>query len=177
MTREKAHTHLRSRPSSSKSPGERGATLPEMLIALVISAGAIGLIGSAAYQLFVASKLGSARLTALHNLQNATLWLNRDVNQSGAFAPGSGSVYGTFTTGDDSVEYRYSYDPAEDALLREHLVDGIPEGTLRVARGIRDQSDVAFSVNGSLVTVAITASGPDGAHAESTVLNSAMRIR
>ncbi len=157
--------------------GESGATLPELLIALVVSAAAMVLIGAAVYHLFVASSLGNARLTALHNLGNASLWLNRDTKQSTTFSPESAPIYGTFTTGDPSVQFRYTYDATDEALVRQRLIDGSVDQTVTVARGILDQEDVQFSTSGALVTVSLTARDPQGQVAESMLLQSAMRVR
>lgn len=156
---------------------ERGATLPELLIALLVSTAALGLIGTAVYQLFVTSAIGNARLTALHNLQNAALWLNRDAQQAEGFTPGSDPVYGVFTTGDPSIQFRYSYDAMEAALLRELLIDGASDRTLQVARGVQDQGDIVFSAIGSLLTISITTGDLDGQVTESMQLRSAMRVR
>jgi hypothetical protein len=157
--------------------GESGATLPEMLIMLVLIASAASLIGTAVYQLFLATSDGNARLTALHNLQNASIWLGRDASESQSFSAGAGSVYGTFTTGDPTVEYRYSYDASDGDLVREHLISGTPQSTLRVARGIADQGDIVFSLAGELLTVSITTTSPAGAIDESATLKLAMRVR
>jgi hypothetical protein len=156
--------------------GERGATLPELLIGLVISAAIIGLIGTAVYQLFITSSLGNARLTALHNLQNASLWLNRDTMQSRGFTSGSGNVYGTFASGDPTILYRYSYDQEREALTRERLINGSPEPALQVARHIREQTDVVFTVSGDLLTINVTATADDGATYESVVIQAEMRV-
>jgi hypothetical protein len=155
---------------------EQGATLPELLIAMVISASVIGLIGTALFQLFVASTTGNARLSALHNIQTAALWLNRDVQEAESFSAGAGPEYGTFATGDSSIQYRYSYHAGAEALVREVLIDGTPDLILRVARGIQEQGDVAFTENGGLVTITMTVTPEDGGMTESGRIDVAMRV-
>lgn len=153
---------------------EFGFTVPEMLIAAFLVAAAAGLIATAINQTFIVSKDGNARLAVLGDVENAALWIGRDVSESAAFAVGSGSVYGTFTTSDPAVQYRYSYDAANTALVRQVLVSGTPNSTLRISRRIAQQADVSFSSSGRLMTVQLTAtSGPT---TESATLKLAMRV-
>jgi hypothetical protein len=156
---------------------EQGATLPELLIALVLTAMTAGLVGTAIYQFFVVSNDGNDRMIVLHNLQNASTWLGRDTNESQSFTPGSGDVYGTLTTGDTTVEYRYSYDSTNKALIREHLVSSVVQSTMPVARRIANQNDVSFSINGSLLSVSITTTSVNGSISESTTLKLALRVK
>ncbi|GMR09993.1 MAG: hypothetical protein BMS9Abin28_0814 [Anaerolineae bacterium] len=157
--------------------GERGLTIAEMLIAAVLAASAAGLIGTALYQFFVVTRDGNARLSVLTDLQNASLWLGRDAIEARSFTPGSGLVYGTLTAGDPTVQYRYSYDAGNTALVREHLVSGVPKTTLKIARRIANQADIAFTVTGSLLTVSIRSTGANGEIAESTTLKLSMRVK
>lgn len=157
-----------------KRDSEAGFTVPEMLIAAFLVAASAGLIGTAIYQIFFVSREGNTRLAVLGDLENAALWLGRDVSEATAFTPGSGSVYGTFSTSDPTVQYRYSYDAGTTALVREVLVSGSPDSTLRVSRRIAAQGDVTFANSGKLMTISITAtSGPTS---ESTTLKLAMRV-
>jgi hypothetical protein len=60
-------------------------------------------------------------------------------------------------------------------LVREVVVSGSPTSTLRIARRIAAQGNVAFSVSGSLLTVSITSTvGPTS---ESTSLKLGMRVK
>jgi prepilin-type N-terminal cleavage/methylation domain-containing protein len=155
---------------------ERGVTIPELMISLVIAASVAGLIGTAVYQFFVVTSNGNDRLTVLQSLQNASVWLGRDVSETQSFSIGTGNVYGTLTTGDPSVEYRYSYDATEKALVREHLVSGVVQSTRDVARRIENQGDIVFSVSGNLVSVSITSTSDNGAVSETRALDMAMRV-
>ncbi len=161
--------------TSHLAQDEAGFTIPEMLIAAFLVASTAGLIATAINQIFVVSRDGNARLAALGDLENATVWIGRDTSEAKSFTAGTGTIYGTLTTSDPTVQYRYSYDQANTALVREHLVSGSPVSTLRVARRIVDQSDVSFSATGSLLTVSITAtSGPTS---ESAELKLGMRVK
>ncbi len=155
---------------------ERGVTIPELMISLVISASVVGLIGTAVYQFFIVSSNGNDRLTVLQSLQNSSVWLGRDVSETQSFSVGSGNVYGTLTTGDPTVEYRYSYDSAEKTLVREHLVSSVVQSTHVVARRIENQGDIVFSISGNLVSVSITVTSDNGAVTESRTLDLAMRV-
>lgn len=164
----------RRRRAPRRAGAEAGFTVPEMLIAAFMVAAAAGLIATAIYQIFFVSREGNARLAVLGDLENAALWLGRDVSEATAFTPGSGSVYGSFTTSDPTIQYRYSYDASNTAMVREVLVSGSPDSTLRVSRRIADQGDVTFSNSGKLMTISLTAtSGPTS---ESTTLKLAMRV-
>ncbi len=155
---------------------ERGVTIPELMISLVISASVAGLIGTAVFQFFVVTSEGNDRLTVLQSLQNASVWLGRDSSEASVATGGTGNVYGTLTTGDPTVEYRYSYDAAEKTLVREHLISGVVQSTHVVARRIENQGDIVFSAIGNLITVSITATSDNGAVSETRTLDLAMRV-
>jgi len=126
-------------------------------MAVSISAVVLTMLGTAVYQFYAISTFGQARLTALQDLQNAGLWLGRDAQEAAAFVPGAGTVYGTFRWSDSSVEFRYSYSAADTALVRQHLLGGVVQSTLEVARHIASQGDVTFSPSGNRVVVTLTA--------------------
>ena len=154
---------------------ERGFTIPEMLIATVLVASAAGLMAPSIYEVFVVARSGNARLAALSDLESAALWIGRDTSEAQSFAAGSGTVYGTLTTSTPTIQYRYSYNSANTALVREVLVSGSPTSTLQIARRIAAQGNVAFSLSGSLLTVSITSTvGPTS---ESTTLKLGMRVK
>lgn len=155
---------------------ELGVSIPEMLVAMVLASATAGLIGTAVYQFIVVGTNGADRLEVLGAIENAALWLGRDTTESQSFTPGSGSEYGTLTTGDPTVEYRYSYDAGNTALVREHLVSSVVQSTQRVARRIANQGDIVFTVNGNLLTVTITATSADGSMTESADLSLQMRV-
>ncbi len=167
---------LVSRPGSIPvGPGDRGTTLVEVILALFIASILMGLIGTSIYQFFIASRWGNDRLGALNDAQNAELWLGRDANEAATFTPGAGSVYGTLSWADSSNQYRYSYDAAAGALVREALLNGVVQSTQRVARKIAAQGDVTFAVNGGLLTVTLATT--EGGSQVSTTLLLNMRAR
>jgi prepilin-type N-terminal cleavage/methylation domain-containing protein len=147
---------------------DRGVTLTEMLVTLFLTSLLIGLLGMAFYQLFTATKWGNDTLTALRDLENAEVWLSQDARQAQSFTAGSSPVYGTFDGGDSTVQY--SYNSGNMALVR--TVDG--DSTLTVARHIAQEDHVQFSVDGSLVTIAVTSTS--GATSRNTTLKINMRV-
>jgi hypothetical protein len=166
---------MRRRPTTSAVlRQENGASLVELLLGIAISTFVIAALGTAVYQFYAISGWGNARMAVLHDLQNAGLWLGRDAQEASSFTAGGGLVYGTFNWSDLSVQYRYSYDPGTTSLVREHLLSGVPQSTVTVARHIASQGDVTFTPSGSLVTVSITSTS-GGVTASDTVLL-AMRV-
>jgi Tfp pilus assembly protein PilW len=147
-----AESHL----GGPRNPGERGATLAELLIALTVSITVVAFVGSAVYQFLSASRIGNDRLTVLTDLQDAALWLGRDASEAASFTPGVGSTYGTLRWADSSVEYRYLYDAATSALVREEYADGVLQSSVTAARHIAAQGDVAFGLSGALLRVSVT---------------------
>lgn len=156
---------------------ERGVSLPEILVATVIAASVVGLLGTSVYQFFRATSDGRDHLGVQNSLRNAALWLGRDASEAQSFTAGSGPTYGTLNTGDPSIKYRYTYDPGQKTLVRVALLDDVPQTTQAIARNIEAQGDVTFSVNGGLLTVTLTATSPDGSVSQDMTLNLAMRVR
>ena len=154
---------------------ERGFTLPEMLITLVLIALSTGLISTSIYQIFIVSSDGNARLSVLNDLENIAIWIGRDTSEAQSWTVGVGTIYGTLTTSDPTVQYRYSYDAANTALVREHLVSGTPVNTLNIARRIANQGDITFSNTGTLLTISVTSTV--GSTSESSTLNLGMRVK
>lgn len=153
---------------------DRGITLTETLVSIFLMSLLMGLLGTAFYQFFTATRRGNDALTALHDLENARVWLSRDASEAQSFTPGSGSIYGTFACGAYStVQYRYSYNSGNTALVREKIVDGGIQSTLVVARHIAQKSDVGFSVSGHLVTITLISTS--GATSRSATLKINMR--
>jgi len=114
--------------------GERGFTIPEMLITAVMVGGAAALIATAIYQVFIVAQDGNARLTVLGDVENAAIWIGRDASEAQAFTPGSGRVYGVLATSDPTIQYRYRYNAANNALVRQLLVSGVVQNRIRIAR-------------------------------------------
>ena len=163
------------RGAGRRDAGQSGFTIPELLIGALLATAAATLIATAIYQLSVASRDGRNRLVALGDVQNAALWIGSDTSEAQSFTAGSGATYGTLTTSDATIQYRYSYSSSDTSLVREVLVSGSPTNTQRIARNIASQGDVTFSLNGTLLTVTITSTS--ATLSESATLNASMRVR
>lgn len=147
----------------------------EMLVAVSISLMVIGVITTSLIQFLLVTGWGNDQLLVTNDLQIPAMWLGRDALESSSFTPGSGMVYGTLNWEDSSHQFRYSYDPAEDALVREYLQSGAVQSTITVARHIAAQGDVVFNINDHLLTVTITSTS--GSVQETATLEFAMRSR
>ena len=58
---------------------EQGMTLPELLLVIAISALIVSALVMAIYQIFNVTDRGNSEMAVQHDLQNAAVWLNRDV--------------------------------------------------------------------------------------------------
>jgi YD repeat-containing protein len=154
---------------------ERGASLVELLVAVAISIMVFAILSTALVQFVLSTRWGNNLLQVTNDIQVTSLWLGRDAPEAASFTPGSGSVYGTLNWADSSNQYRYSYDSADNSLVREHLENSIVQSTRKVARHIENQSDVSFNYSGELLTVSITST--HGAESKSATLNFALRTR
>lgn len=152
---------------------EHGTTMVELLVAMSISVLVFGIISTALVQFFLVTRWGNDQLLITNDLQVASLWLGRDALESASFTPGAGAVYGTLSWADSTHQYRYSYNFADGALVRDHFKDSILQSSLQVARHIANQGDVVFSTSGNLLTVLITSTSGD--ESESVDLSLAMR--
>ncbi|MDZ7843609.1 MAG: prepilin-type N-terminal cleavage/methylation domain-containing protein [Anaerolineales bacterium] len=155
---------------------QKGASLIEMLVAISISVMVLGIITTSLTQFMLASRWGNDSLLVSSDLQIASIWLGRDALEAADFIPGTGTEYGTLSWEDQNqVEHQntYSYDPAENDLIREYYQDGTLISTLSAARRIAAQGDVVFSLTDHLLTVTITSTSGDVS--ETAELNLALR--
>ena len=154
---------------------ERGTSLVEVLVAMGISLIVFGVITTSMVQFFLVTRWGNSQLQITNDIQVASIWLGRDALEASNFTAGTGNVYGILNWPDSSNQFRYSYDTLEQALVREHLEDGLLQTTNTIARYIVDQNDVSFSTSGSLLTVSITSTS--GEEIKSVELKFSMRAR
>ncbi len=158
-----------------KTREERGASLVELLVAIAISVMIFSVLSSALIQFLLATRWGNNQLQVTSDIQVTSLWLGRDALESASFTPGVGTEYGTLAWVDDAHLFRYSYDSAESALIREHFDSGVLQSRTTVARQIQNQSDVIFTITGDLLSVTITSSR--GGESETANLDFALRTR
>jgi prepilin-type N-terminal cleavage/methylation domain-containing protein len=125
---------------------QRGYSLAEMMVSMTIIGILALLIGVAVPQMASVPEKGENQVDALHALQNAIHWVGRDAG-SAQSAVGGGSL--TLTMPDASI---ISYTVNSETLYRH--ANGLDQA---VARNI---SSLAFTVDGRMITVNITAA-PD----------------
>ena len=154
---------------------ERGTSLVETLVAAAISVIIFGVITTIMVQFLLVTRWGNSQLEISNDIQVAAIWLGRDALEASSFTPGTGNVYGTLNWPDSSNQYRYSYNPLEETLIREFIEDGLVQTSFPVARNIIAQTDVVFSSSGALLTVTITSSS--GAENSNANFQFSMRAR
>jgi prepilin-type N-terminal cleavage/methylation domain-containing protein len=71
---------------------EKGFTLVELLITIAISGIIFGVVAAFIFQLSTVSGAGNNRLTAIHDLQNASYWFNRDGQMADSANTGANSL-------------------------------------------------------------------------------------
>ncbi len=124
--------------------GQRGFTLPELLITVAITGLIVSFLGVAIYQIITVTGSGNDRMTALHELQNAGHWLSLD-GQMARTASGGDELALTLAD-DSSITY---------AVVDTELHRTADESQMILARNI---SDISFSVENRIITMDITSS-------------------
>ncbi|MCK5433925.1 MAG: type II secretion system protein [Dehalococcoidales bacterium] len=124
--------------------GQRGFTLPELLITVAITGLIVSFLGVAIYQIITVTGSGNDRMTALHELQNAGHWLSLD-GQMARTASGGDELALTLAD-DSSITY---------AVVDTELHRTADESPMILARNI---SDISFSVENRIITMTITSS-------------------
>lgn len=127
--------------------GQQGFTLIELLIVISITGLIASFMGSAVYQMFTMTEYGNDKMTAIHDLQNISNWLNRDGQMASSATGGSQLV---LTLPDDST---ITYKLAGTELQRSD-----DSSQITVARNV---SSAAFTVSGRMITLDVT-SAPVG---------------
>ncbi len=130
--------------------GQRGFTLPELLITVAITGLIVSFLGVAIYQITTVTGSGNDRMTALHELQNAGHWLSLD-----------GQMASTADTAIDGGKLILTL-PNESSIIYEVVED---TKLLRSAGGsemilARNISSISFSVDvdKQIITMVITSS-------------------
>ena len=127
--------------------GRRGFTLAEVLIGLALTGLVVTGLAAAVFALIWLPGRPQYTLTAMRDIEQASLWLGWDGNRAEGFSPTPG--YGTFSWVDRSgvapVSYQANYSYSSGELVRQETKDGVPQSTLSIARNIAQASDIAFN--------------------------------
>ncbi len=127
--------------------GQEGITLVELLIAIAITGIIVSFLGTAIYQIITVSGYGNDRLTAMHELQNASHWFCLD-GQGARTATGGNELALTLS---DNSSINYALEGTE---LRRTA-----GGTrMTLARNITSAN---FSIEDRIITMSLTVS-PEG---------------
>lgn len=124
--------------------GQQGYTLVELLIVISITGLIASFLGSAVYQMFTVTEYGNSKMTAIHDLQNISNWLNRDIQMASTATGGNQLV---LTLPDAST---ITYTLVGTALQRSN-----DSSQITVAWNITAAN---FTVSGRTVTLSITSS-------------------
>jgi prepilin-type N-terminal cleavage/methylation domain-containing protein len=127
--------------------GQGGVTLVELLIAIAVTGIIVGFLGTAIYQISTVTEYGSDRLTAMHELQNASHWFSRDGQRA------------ITATGGDGLALTLSDNSSIDYSLVGTELRRTAGGTrMTLARNI---TGATFSIENRVITMSLTSS-PEG---------------
>lgn len=143
---------------------QRGFTLLELLIVIVIAGVLLSGITMTTAQIFSSNSRDTARMTAVQQVQSGVYWLSRDIQMAQNLQP-SGSTgfplqlrWVEWETNDvHTVSYRLD----QGNFLRGYSVNGGAEEEAIVAHNINSDSDKTYcSLSGRVLTFSITSSVP-----------------
>jgi Tfp pilus assembly protein PilE len=122
---------------------QAGMMLVELITAIAITGVIVVILGTSIYHIVTISAHGNDEFTALHEIQNAAYWFNKDGQEAKSATAGSQLVLKLA----DNSTVTYS-------LSGKNLIRNANSQQMTLAQHI---SSVTFSVSGQLVTMLITA--------------------
>ena len=127
--------------------GQKGFTLPELLITVAITGLIVTFLGTATYQIITVTEYDSDKTIAMHELQNVAHWVSRD-GQMARTARGGNELVLTLPDG-SSITY---------AVVDAELLRTADDSQMILAKNI---SDLSFSIEDRVITMTVTSS-PEG---------------
>jgi len=149
---------------------QRGFTLIEMIIALVIISLIGGATTTAIFQMLNISNVSTNHMTAVKQVQNAVNWISRDAQMSQIVVPNGDSGFPlnlTWVEWDNTV-HQVTYTVEDSKLQRNYYVNGGEPSEALVARFI--DPDLAMTncqYVGGVLTFKITATVDSGSQVAS----------
>jgi prepilin-type N-terminal cleavage/methylation domain-containing protein len=122
---------------------EKGFTLVELLITIAVSGIVFTVVAALIFQLSTVSGAGNNKLAAIHDLQNASYWFNRDGQMSVSASTGTNSL--TFVSSSGST---VAYSWVGSILTRTENT-----AVMTLAQNI---SAVTFTIQSRLVSMNLT---------------------
>jgi prepilin-type N-terminal cleavage/methylation domain-containing protein len=126
---------------------QKGVTLVELVIAIAVTGIIVAFLGTAVHQITTVTGYGNDKLTALHELQNAAYWFNRDGQRAASASVDSGLLL--TITGGSSISYVLSGSELRRTAGGDQMV---------LAKNIAGAN---FSISDRTVTMSLT-SAPEG---------------
>ena len=126
---------------------ERGLTMIELIMATAITGLIVSFLGTSIYQMFTITEYGNDRLTAMHELQNASHWFNLDGQK--AVTASANSELSLTISANSSITY---------SLSGTNLLRTAGSSQMTLARNITSAN---FSIENRIITMSL-ASSPEG---------------
>ena len=121
----------------------------ELITAVAVTGMIVSFLGTAVYHIITVSEYGNDEFTALHELQNAAYWFNKD-GQEAKVATGGGSQLILTLTDNSTVTYTLDGNNLQRTAVGQQIT---------LARNISNNSSI-FSVNDRLVTMRLISAPP-----------------
>jgi prepilin-type N-terminal cleavage/methylation domain-containing protein len=144
-----------------ETKNEKGFTLLEIVLSMLIGAMLIVVLGAALPAVVRIYPQAAYKLDIEHDLEMSRAWLARDAHAASKYTPLSSPSYGSFEKHDYIATptvirvITYYYDSTTTSLMRMEEENGVITGTTSVARNILGEKDVTFTWDGKTGTLLI----------------------